>query len=68
MLHARRRLDAGLGGGITLFYGMSRGTIIRSVSVPAVCRMPLHVRRRKLSMAVLRGVKLPINRAPALNP
>lgn len=68
MLHARRRLDAALHGGITLFYGISRGTIIRDVSTPAVCRIPVLVRDRKLSIAVLGGVKLPINSAPKLKP
>lgn len=68
MLQARRRLATKLHGGITLFYGMSRGTMMRDVSTPAVCRMPLLVRTRKLSRAVLGGVNLPIKRAPKLNP
>lgn len=68
MLHTRRPLDSKLHGGMTRFYGMSSGTMIRSVSTRAVCRIPVLVRTRKLSDAVLRGVKLPMNRAPKLNP
>lgn len=68
MLHARRRLDTGLLDGITLFYGMTRSTIVRSVSIPAVCRIPLMLRHRGVSRIVLHGIKLRIKPAPRVGP
>lgn len=62
ILHARRRVSHSVGRGVTLFYGIPYRGMVRGVSLPALCRVPLTLRGRKLSGVIMGALGLSYGR------
>ncbi len=67
ILEASHRLKQKILSGIKRFYGIRGSYIVRYISLPAVCRIPVGVTRRGLSTIVLHGSNVAYGAIPSLN-
>lgn len=62
IMQARTPIASDVHGGVTVFYSISRGTIVRSHSIGMLCRVPLGLRGRNVSRLMISRFNLSIPR------